>query len=156
MKMMGRSEMAMAPTTILVLNRAPSCPLLRSAHNLKVVRARMRPKTRNEAVIKIELHCRAAHIHRERSWSSVANCGQRVSLLFARATFWQDSHRTEASQDSYLSFACKTCPRGQVLAISERWTKFWLLSPSSFAKVSAGCKPARSTADVRPSGRNLS
>src|SRR6266571_1265337 len=90
---------------------------------------------------KIELHCRASHIHRERSWSSVANCGQSVSLLFARGSFWQDSHRAEASQDSYLSFACKTCPRGQVLAISERWTKFWLLSPSSFAKVSAGCNP---------------
>src|SRR5437660_5485816 len=35
----------------------------------------------------------------------------------------------------------RTCPPGQVLAISERRAKFWLPSASAFVKVSVGCKP---------------
>src|SRR5262249_49044204 len=51
---MGRREMAMAPMTILVLKRAPSCCLLRSAKNRKVVRPRIKRKTRSAAVTKVE------------------------------------------------------------------------------------------------------
>src|SRR5258707_10563592 len=90
-------------------------------------------------------------------FSSVASDHeQNMSVLFAQTSLWHDSQRTEASQDFYLSSAYRTCPFGQVLAISERRTKFWLPSPSAFVKVGAGCKPAGSTVDVRPSGRNIS
>src|SRR5271168_4360424 len=54
MKMIGSSEIAIAPTTIFVLNRAPSCSRLVSAHKRKTVRPRMRPKTRSAAVMKLE------------------------------------------------------------------------------------------------------
>src|SRR2546423_13829693 len=54
MKSTGSSDKAMAPTTILVLNRAPSCSLLRSAHSRNAVRTRIRRKTSKEAVTKLE------------------------------------------------------------------------------------------------------
>src|ERR1700690_1155089 len=50
----GSRESAMAPTTILVLKRAPSWSLLRSAQRRTTERTRMRPKTRAAAVIKLE------------------------------------------------------------------------------------------------------
>src|SRR6266849_1852382 len=54
MKMIGRREIAIAPTTIFVLNRAPSCSRPRSAQSRRMVRARIRPKTRKAAVMKLE------------------------------------------------------------------------------------------------------
>src|SRR5579864_9453774 len=54
MKIIGSSEMAIAPTTIFVLKRAPSCSRLVSAHKRKTVRPRIRPKTSRAAVIKLE------------------------------------------------------------------------------------------------------
>src|SRR5580693_6154421 len=54
MKTMGSSEIAIAPTTIFVLKRAPSCSRLVSAHKRKTVRPRIRPKTRSAAVMKLE------------------------------------------------------------------------------------------------------
>src|SRR6266849_2742752 len=54
MNTMGSSDKAMAPMTILVLKRAPSCSLLRSAQRRKTVRVRIRPKTRSAAVVKLE------------------------------------------------------------------------------------------------------
>ncbi len=54
MKTMGSSDRAMAPTTILVLKRAPSCSLLRSAQRRKTVRVRISPKTNSAAVMKLE------------------------------------------------------------------------------------------------------
>ena len=96
------------------------------------------------------------HIHRGH-FSSVASADrQNVSELVAQASLWHDSQRIEASQDFYLSSFHGTCPLGQVLAISELRAKFCLPSPSAFVKVSAGCKPVGSTADVRPFGRNIS
>src|SRR4029077_6360385 len=50
----GSSDNAMAPTTILVLKRAPSCSLLRSAQRRSTVRVRISRKTRRAAVIKLE------------------------------------------------------------------------------------------------------
>src|SRR5579871_1302818 len=50
----GKSERAIAPTTILVLNREPSWSLLRSAQRRRMVRVRIRPKTRSAAVMKLE------------------------------------------------------------------------------------------------------
>ncbi len=223
MKMIGRREIAIAPTTIFVLNRAPSCSRPRSAQSRRMVRARMRPKTRKAAVMKLEtaystitarqlfgssgtvrdpnvktaasssvrrippmarpqlcflsnrlmtwpsgnrqIALRSARsadksatccTHTGRFWSTTPSHGQSMSVLFAQASLWHDSQRTEASQDSYLSSIHNTCPFGQVLAISERRMKFQLPSASAFAKVSAGCKPNGSAADVRPSGRNIS
>src|SRR6266436_1647193 len=49
----------MAPTTILVLKRAPSCSLLRSAQRRSTVRVRIRRKTSRAAVIKVETVYRA-------------------------------------------------------------------------------------------------
>ncbi len=46
--------MAIAPTTIFVLKRAPSCSRLVSAHRRKTVRPKIRPKTNSAAVIKLE------------------------------------------------------------------------------------------------------
>jgi hypothetical protein len=94
--------------------------------------------------------------HTARFWSTTPSHGQSMSVLFLQASLWHDSQRTEASQDSYLSSIHNTCPNGQVLAISERRMKFQLPSASAFVKVSAGCKPNGSAADVRPSGRNIS
>src|SRR5579863_7285409 len=54
MKTTGKSESAIAPTTILVLKREPSWSLLRSAQRRRMVRVRMRPKTRSAAVMKLE------------------------------------------------------------------------------------------------------
>src|SRR5580692_2857065 len=54
MKIIGSREMAMAPTTIFVLKRAPSCSRLVSAHRRRTVRPRMRPKTKSAAVMKLE------------------------------------------------------------------------------------------------------
>src|SRR6266704_5096747 len=201
-KMIGRREMAIAPTTIFVLKRAPSCSLLRSAHSRRTVRARMRPKTRKAAVIRLETaesaitarqlfgsngtssdpnvktaarskvrrippiarpqrcllsnrlmvsllsnrvakrslgtESRMRSTHRGRSWSPESDYGQNVALFYAQTSLWHDSQRTEANQDFYLSSPRKTCPCGQVLAISERRAKFWLPSPSAFVKVSVG------------------
>jgi hypothetical protein len=95
-------------------------------------------------------------IHRGHFSSAALRHEQRLSVLFAQTSLWHDSQRSEASQEFYLSSPHGTCPSGQVLAISELRAKFWLPSPSAFVKVSVGCKPAGSTADVRPSGRNIS
>src|SRR6266404_4917859 len=54
MKSTGSSDRAMAPTTILVLKRAPSCSLLRSAHRRSTVRVRIKRKTSSAAVMKVE------------------------------------------------------------------------------------------------------
>jgi hypothetical protein len=54
MKMIGKSEMAIAPTTIFVLKRAPSCSLLRSTQSRTAVRNRMSRNTRNAAVMKLD------------------------------------------------------------------------------------------------------
>src|SRR5580700_9980003 len=54
MKTTGKSERAIAPTTIFVLKREPSWSLLRSAQRRRMVRVRMRPKTRSAAVMKLE------------------------------------------------------------------------------------------------------
>src|ERR1700756_2351414 len=54
MKSTGSSDRAMAPTTILVLKRAPSCSLLRSAQRRRTVRIRIMKNTRKAAVIKLE------------------------------------------------------------------------------------------------------
>ncbi len=54
MKMIGNSEMAIAPTTIFVLKRAPNCSRLLSVQSLSAVRTRMRLKTRKAAVIKLD------------------------------------------------------------------------------------------------------
>src|SRR5258708_28091152 len=94
-------------------------------------------------------------IHRGHFPSTVPARGQNLSVLVAHTSLWHDSQHIEASQDFYPFFVFRTCPFGQVLAISERRAKFWLPSPSAFVKVSAGCKPAGSTADVRPFGRNI-
>src|SRR6267378_4519557 len=59
MNKMGSSDRAMAPTTILVLKRAPSCSLLRSAQRRSTVRVRIRRKTSRAAVIKVETVYRA-------------------------------------------------------------------------------------------------
>src|SRR5246127_1542565 len=59
MKSTGSSDRAMAPTTILVLKRAPSCSLLRSAHRRSTVRVRINRKTSRAAVIKVETVYRA-------------------------------------------------------------------------------------------------
>src|SRR6266853_4957908 len=55
----GNSDRAIAPTTILVLNRAPSCSLLRSVHRRSTVRVKMSRKTSRAAVIKLETAYRA-------------------------------------------------------------------------------------------------
>ena len=96
------------------------------------------------------------HIDRGHFSSAASGHGQNVSGLFAQASLWHDIQRSLASQDSNLSRFRNTCPFGQVLAISELRSKFWLPSPSAFVKVSAGCKPVGSAADVRPFGRNIS
>src|SRR5579885_1189039 len=54
MKRIGRRERPMAPTTILVLKRAPNCLRLRSIQRRKMVRPRMRRKMSRAAVIKEE------------------------------------------------------------------------------------------------------
>src|SRR6267154_824496 len=95
-------------------------------------------------------------VHRGHFSSAASGHEQNASLLFVQTSLWHDSQRTEASQDFYLSTSRRTCPFGQVLAISERRAKFWLPSTARFAKVSAGCKPVGSTPDVRPFGRNIS
>src|ERR1035438_8830577 len=59
MKTTGRRDSAMAPTTILVLNRAPNCSLLRSAHKRTTERVRIKKKTKAAAVIKLETANRA-------------------------------------------------------------------------------------------------
>src|SRR5713101_2991563 len=50
----GSSDNAIAPTTILVLKRAPSCSLLRSAQSRSTVRMRIMKNTRHAAVVKLE------------------------------------------------------------------------------------------------------
>ena len=50
----GSKDKAIAPTTILVLKRAPSCSLLRSAQRRSTVRVRIRRKTSSAAVIRLE------------------------------------------------------------------------------------------------------
>src|ERR1700687_1228837 len=50
----GSRDKAMAPTTILVLKRTPSCSLLLSAQRRSTVRMRIMKNTRNAAVIKLE------------------------------------------------------------------------------------------------------
>src|ERR1700687_3105862 len=102
------------------------------------------------------MESRECRIYRGHFSSAAAGHEQKASLLFVQPSLWHDSQRTEASQDFYLSSPRRTCPSGQVLAISERRAKFWLPSTARFAKVSAGCKPVGSTADVRPFGRNIS
>jgi len=100
--------------------------------------------------------CQECRVHRGHFSSAAPAYEQDASLLFVQTSLWHDSQRTEASQDFYQPSPCRTCPFGQVLAISERRAKFWLPSTARFAKVSAGCKPAGSTADVRPFRRNIS
>src|SRR6267154_3014785 len=60
----GKSERPIAPTTILVLKRAPSCSLLRSVHRRRTVRIRMSPKTRRAAVTKLDTE-RSAIVSRQ-------------------------------------------------------------------------------------------
>src|SRR3989442_15345795 len=103
-----------------------------------------------------EMERRECRIHRGHFSSAASAHQQNASLLLVQTSLWHDSQRTEASQDFYFSSPRGTCPSGQVLAISERRAKFWLPSTARFAKVSAGCKPAGSAADVRPFGRNIS
>src|SRR5258708_32460877 len=79
-------------------------------------------------------------IHRGHFPSTVPARGQNLSALAAQTSLWHDSQRAGASQDFYLFFVYRTCPSGQVLAISERRTKFWLPPPTAFVKVSAGGK----------------
>src|ERR1700730_5718636 len=55
----GSREIAMAPTTILVLKRAPSCSLLRSAQRRTTERVRIKKKTSAAAVMKLETANRA-------------------------------------------------------------------------------------------------
>src|ERR1700730_1918264 len=55
----GSNDKAMAPTTILVLKRAPSCSLLRSAQRRSTVRVRIKRKTSRAAVIMLETAYRA-------------------------------------------------------------------------------------------------
>src|SRR4029077_7538472 len=52
--------------------------------------------------------------------SAVRSHEQNVSILCLKTSLWHDSQRAEASQDFYLSQLRRTCPFGQVLAISER------------------------------------
>src|SRR6516162_3040360 len=59
MKITGRSEMAIAPNTIFVLKRAPSCSRLRSVKSRTMLRVRISPKTSSAAVIKLETAYRA-------------------------------------------------------------------------------------------------
>src|SRR5258708_12902607 len=94
-------------------------------------------------------------IHRGHFPSTVPARGQNLSVLAAQTSLWHDSQRTEASQDFYLFFVYKTCPSGQVLAISERRTKFWLPSLAAFVKVNAACKPPRRTLNFPPSSRHF-
>src|SRR5258708_35529148 len=54
MKMAGRRETATAPITILVLNRAPSCSLLRSTNSRTMLRMTIRPKISSAAMMKLE------------------------------------------------------------------------------------------------------
>src|ERR1700686_4540649 len=190
MKMIGSREMAIAPTTIFVLKRAPSCSRRRSTQRRRMVRARMRPKTRKAAVIKLEtaystitarqllgsngtlsdpkvktaassnvrsippmarpqrcllsnrlmiltsskhvmkrvpgMESRECRIHHGHFSSAASAHEQNASLLFVQTSLWHDSQRTEASQDFYPSSPRRTCPSGQVLAISERRAEFWL------------------------------
>src|SRR6516165_3067651 len=59
MKITGRSETAIAPKTIFVLKRAPSCSRLRSVKSRTMLRVRISPKTSSAAVIKLETAYRA-------------------------------------------------------------------------------------------------
>jgi hypothetical protein len=54
MKTTGKREMATAPTTILVLKRAPSCSRLRSAQRRRTVRETIKAKTISAAVMNEE------------------------------------------------------------------------------------------------------
>src|SRR5260370_6550018 len=54
MKMIGKRQRAIAPTTIFVFKRAPNCSRLLSVQSLSAVRTRMRLKTRKAAVIKLD------------------------------------------------------------------------------------------------------
>src|SRR5216684_6306572 len=100
-----------------------------------------------------------------------ATCGASIADIFRQQSqivdricpYWLLKHLsgTIASTSKQVKISTcssftETCPSGQVLAISERRAKFWLSSPAAFVKVNAGCKPAGSTVDVRPSGRNFS
>src|SRR5260370_5481764 len=66
------------------------------------------------------MESRECRIHRGHFSSTVSAREQNAFLLFVQTSLWHDSQRTEASQDFYLSSPRRTCPFGQVLAISER------------------------------------
>src|ERR1700732_898432 len=60
----GSKDKAIAPTTILVLKRAPSCSLLRSAQRRRTVRIKISPKTNRAAVTKLDTE-RSARVSRQ-------------------------------------------------------------------------------------------
>src|SRR5579859_616731 len=230
MKMIGSREMAIAPTTILVLKRAPSCSRLDSAHKRRTVRPRMRPKTKSAAVIKLETaykgikarqlfgsngtssepkvktaansrvsrmppmtrlqrclesrrlmpwapsfpekdvstktlcacwttaetlrmpqqeHCNSClekagssmpRIQRKcrRSYSVAPREKSIVAQSWTQTSLSHDSHREKASQERHLSLVRKTCPCGQVLAISELLANFRTPLKLPFAMLTMG------------------
>src|SRR5712692_7891390 len=57
--MMGKSEMPIAPRTILVLKRAPGWPAWRSDHKRRRLRVRIRPNTNKATTMNVESAHRA-------------------------------------------------------------------------------------------------
>src|SRR5260370_12441100 len=100
------------------------------------------------------MESRACRIHRGHFSSTASAREQNAFLLFVQTSLWHDSQRTEASQDFYQPSPCRTCPFGQVLAISERRAKLSIPSPSRFFYVRAGGTTPSVIPRVAPRGRN--